>query len=125
MLEVEGYVSRVVSAGRGVLPGCSQSMPWVKIYVYGALEAAHYQNMAGREQELFTHALPAATLFAQGVAKLGLTISCKSALVCSSPAVGDHLAGSLQALRLPIRYRAETKDLGPCTTAGRRRRIPE
>eukprot|EP00959_Pyramimonas_sp_CCMP1952_P376545 7886897-Pyramimonas_sp.AAC.1 len=43
MLGVEGNVSRVVSAGRGVLPGCSQSTPRVKIYVYEALEAAHYQ----------------------------------------------------------------------------------
>eukprot|EP00959_Pyramimonas_sp_CCMP1952_P330512 6920936-Pyramimonas_sp.AAC.1 len=81
--------------------------------------------MAGTEQGLFTHVLPAATLFAQEVHKLGLTISCKRALVCSSPAVGAHLADSLQALGLPIRYRAEARDSGSCTTAGRRRRIPE
>eukprot|EP00959_Pyramimonas_sp_CCMP1952_P193194 4040026-Pyramimonas_sp.AAC.1 len=82
-------------------------------------------NMACTEQELLAHVLPAATLFAQEVDKLGLALSSKSALVCSSPAVGAHLADSLQALRLPIRYRAETRDLGSCATAGRRRRIPQ
>eukprot|EP00959_Pyramimonas_sp_CCMP1952_P381913 8003088-Pyramimonas_sp.AAC.1 len=29
--------------GRGVLPGCVQSMPWVKIYVYDLLDFAHAQ----------------------------------------------------------------------------------
>eukprot|EP00959_Pyramimonas_sp_CCMP1952_P187079 3912236-Pyramimonas_sp.AAC.1 len=74
-------------------------MPWVKIYVCEALEAAHYQvngemprvvsrahvdgiaqDMAGTEQELLAHVLPAATLFAQEVDKLGLALSGKSAL---------------------------------------------
>ena len=55
MLEVEGNVSRMMKVGRGVLPGCSQSMPWVKIYIYEALEACHY-SLNGEASRVLTRA---------------------------------------------------------------------
>eukprot|EP00959_Pyramimonas_sp_CCMP1952_P130529 2729673-Pyramimonas_sp.AAC.1 len=41
VLEVESLVSRVLGAGQSILAGCSQSMPWIKCYLYDILETAH------------------------------------------------------------------------------------
>ena len=69
--------------------------------------------------------VPAAVRLGHEVDKLGLLISGKSALVGSSKAVGSNLAAALQAVGLPIEMKDHTRDLGPCTTAGSRRRVPE
>eukprot|EP00959_Pyramimonas_sp_CCMP1952_P349492 7322959-Pyramimonas_sp.AAC.1 len=31
ILEVQGFCSDLIPTGMGVLPGCGQSMPWIKI----------------------------------------------------------------------------------------------
>eukprot|EP00959_Pyramimonas_sp_CCMP1952_P023557 495333-Pyramimonas_sp.AAC.1 len=46
-LEVPRMLSAVLKAGESILAGCSQSMPWVKCYLYDVLERAHYRVPEG------------------------------------------------------------------------------
>eukprot|EP00959_Pyramimonas_sp_CCMP1952_P031056 651248-Pyramimonas_sp.AAC.1 len=41
ILEVQGFCSDFIPTGMGILPGCGQSMPWVKTYLYDLLGQAH------------------------------------------------------------------------------------
>eukprot|EP00959_Pyramimonas_sp_CCMP1952_P270063 5645751-Pyramimonas_sp.AAC.1 len=93
MLGVDGSASRTLQTGRGALPGCPQSMSWVKVNVHEALEACQCQlavarayvddiapDVAGWDQELQAHLLPAAVRLAPGIEQLGLALSTESAL---------------------------------------------
>ncbi|CAK0801896.1 unnamed protein product [Prorocentrum cordatum] len=133
ILEVGVFASDLIPTGCGVLPGCSQSMPWIKIYLYGLLDFAHvhYKPICFRayvdditmtqqvtQSEILQSILPAAAHLCRVLEAAGTIISDQSAFACSDRDLKDELPFQFQTAGLPIRPDEKVRDLGVMTTAG-------
>eukprot|EP00959_Pyramimonas_sp_CCMP1952_P127149 2659540-Pyramimonas_sp.AAC.1 len=137
VLETGGFCSELFESGVGVLPGCAQSMPWTKAYLYQMLDDIHRrffpvvvtqgyvddlsQNAQGSADDVVSAVVPAALHLARGVDRLRLTMSDKSAIVSSKRSVSFRIARQLRAAGVALRVQDTVRDLGVATTAGKAR----
>eukprot|EP00959_Pyramimonas_sp_CCMP1952_P349080 7314081-Pyramimonas_sp.AAC.1 len=127
ILEVGGFVSDLIPTGCGVLPGCSQSMPWVNIYLYDLLDFvhAHYKPIGtrayvgditmtqqGTQSEILQSILPAAAHLCHELEAAGTIISEKSAFACSDRDLKDELTFQFQTAGRPIHPEEKVGYLG-------------